>query len=75
VLAEFCGPTCLALAIRWTITSVSVEAVKIEPCASSSSRSTSAFTRLPLWATATAPPAYCTAMGWAFFRWLPPAVE
>ncbi len=42
--------------MRWTITSVSVEAVKIEPCASRSARSASALTRFPLWATATAPP-------------------
>ena len=42
---------------------------KIEPCASSSARSSSALTRLPLWATATAPPAYSTASGWAFLTW------
>ena len=48
---------------------------KIEPCASSSVRSASALTRLPLWATATAPPAYCTATGWAFFTCDAPVVE
>ena len=57
------------------MTSVSVEAWKIEPWRSSSARSASAFTRLPLWATATAPPAYWTASGWAFFTCEAPAVE
>ena len=35
----------------------------------------SALMRFPLWATATAPPAYCTASGWAFLRSEEPAVE
>ena len=61
--------------MRWTITSVSLEEVKIEPAASSSWRSSSALTRLPLWPTATAPPAYSTAKGWAFLTWLAPVVE
>ena len=57
------------------MTSVSVEAVKMEPSFSSSERSASALTRLPLWPTATAPPAYSTAKGWAFLTWLAPVVE
>ncbi len=44
--------------------------MKIAPAPSSSARRASALTRLPLWATATGPPAYWTANGWAFFTWL-----
>ena len=66
------APGARARAMRWTITSVSVEVWKIEPWFSSSTRSCSALTRLPLWATATAPPAYCTAIGCAFLRWEAP---
>ncbi len=57
------------------MTSVSLVVWKIDPSDSSSVRSASAFTRLPLWHTATAPPAYWIAMGCAFLRWLAPAVE
>ncbi len=64
-----------ARAMRWMITSVSVEAEKIDPADSSSLRSSSALMRFPLWATATAPPAYCTAKGCAFLRWDAPVVE
>ncbi len=61
--------------MRWMITSVSEEDWKIEPAPSSSARSASALTRFPLCATATAPPAYCTAIGCTFLRWLAPVVE
>src|SRR5438309_1911907 len=62
-------------AIRWMMTSLSTVDWKIEPRASSRSRSSSAFTRLPLCATARPPRPYSTTSGWAFFRCDAPAVE
>ena len=64
-----------ALAIRWTMTSVSLEVWKIDPLASSSARISCAFTRLPLWQIASWPPAYSTTNGWALRRSELPAVE
>ena len=64
-----------AFAIRWTITSVSLDVWKIEPEASSSARSSAALTRLPLWAIAIAPPAYSNRNGWALRMSEVPAVE
>ena len=64
-----------AFAIRWTITSVSDEVWKIEPVASSSARSSAAFTRLPLWAMEIVPPAYSNTNGWALRISELPAVE
>ncbi len=48
---------------------------KTAPSFSSSSRSASAFTRLPLWAMATGPCAVVPVMGWALRRFELPAVE
>ena len=45
------------------------------PSFSSSSRSASALTRLPLWAMATGPCAVLALMGWALRRLELPAVE
>ena len=45
----------LLTAMRWTNTSVSLSLWKMEPRASSSSRSSSALVRLPLWQTASEP--------------------
>ena len=50
-------------AIRWTMTSLSTVDWKIAPRASSLARSSSAFTRLPLWAIASAPFAHETTKG------------
>jgi hypothetical protein len=62
-------------AIKWITTSVSDVDWKIDPRASSCSRSASAFTRLPLWAMANAPCAHSTTKGWQFFRTVDPVVE
>ncbi len=69
------GERWLLIAIRCTITSVSLVLWKIEPRASRLSRSWSALVRLPLWPMAIDPRAYSTAMGWAFLSIDPPAVE
>ncbi len=57
------------------MTSVSDEDWKTAPSFSSSSRSASAFTRLPLWAMATGPCAVVPVIGWALRRLELPAVE
>ena len=62
-------------ATRWSMTSVSLVDWKIEPSCSSSCRSSIAFVRFPLWATATCPLLQATDNGWAFFRLVSPAVE
>ncbi len=62
-------------AIRWMMTSVSEVDWKIEPRRSSLSRSSSAFTRLPLCAIASAPCAHSTTNGWQFFKTVEPLVE
>ena len=62
-------------AIRWMITSLSTVDWKIEPRASSRLRSSSAFTRLPLCAMASAPWAHSTTNGWQFLSTVEPLVE
>jgi hypothetical protein len=44
-----------AWAMRWTMTSVSLDEAKIDPAASRRARTSPALTRLPLWATAMPP--------------------
>ena len=48
---------------------------KIDPCRTSSSRSSPAFTRLPLWQMAIGPWAQSIRIGCAFDSLLSPAVE
>jgi hypothetical protein len=65
----------LERAMRWTMTSVSIEDWKMEPEISSSRLSSWAFTRLPLWAMAMEPDSKSTTSGWAFFSSELPVVE
>ena len=57
------------------MTSVSLPVWKIDPALTSSSRSSRALTRLPLWATAIWPCAQSIRNGCAFSSLLSPAVE
>ncbi len=57
------------------MTSVSLVVWKIEPSASSSSRTSAALTRLPLWAMAIGPRWCWSRNGWAFAGLESPAVE
>ena len=60
---------------RWTTTSVSLLVWKMAPSRTSSSRSSPAFTRLPLWPIANWPCTLSTTIGCAFESLLSPAVE
>ena len=57
------------------MTSVSLEAWKMEPRRPRSARSSAALVMLPLWATATSPLLHWTEKGWALSRTVSPAVE
>ena len=62
-------------AIRWMTSSLSEDDWKIEPLASSRSRSSAKLTRLPLCASAMPPRAYSTTSGWQFLSVVEPVVE
>ena len=57
------------------MTSLSTVDWKIEPRVSSFARSSSAFTRFPLWAIPSAPCAHSTTKGWQFLSTVDPLVE
>ena len=57
------------------ITSVSEVEERRTPRATSSSRSSAVFVRLPLWASATVRAGPCWTIGCAFVQWVEPVVE
>ncbi len=61
-------------AMSAVITSVSVVPENLTPCASSSSRSSVVFTRLPLWPRAMTSPLRLRTSGCEFGQWLEPVV-
>ena len=61
--------------IRAAITSVSEVVRSVTPAAVSSSRSSVALTRLPLWPRATVRARPWWISGWAFAQWVEPVVE
>ena len=60
--------------VLWLVASLSLVVWKMAPPSSSCMRRVWAFTRLPLWHSASAPCKLLTTSGWAFSRFCAPVV-